>query len=575
MVLAPLVALLLLTGPGVQEGTPVDLPSDQGLDPALVKELGRFEPSQDGWNSEVLAGRVGELGRALGVWMLGQAEAPASLGDPLVCRLPEAALTWKQTGAFGFARLVLSADAAGQALALGQARDRFTGLLDSGFDLVFEEAKVIELQSAGEGVSALLSLAWVNRSRTIQAIAQVRLSLLGELDDLSVLGLDLQELQLARRAGGVPLMGDLGVNWIADHGAREQLTHSLADLRATLDARLGVGLLGHHGLALGDLDRDGLEDIYVCQPGGLPNLLLMRDHKGEFQDRAAELGIDFCDPSRSALLLDLDGDGWQDLVLAAGAELYFFWRQPGGTFVLKSRASAGYLTSLAAADFDGDQDLDIFACGYLSPYQGQQVPQPYHDAKNGAANFLFSNLGGFEFEDVTQSVGLAADNQRFTFCASFWDFDEDGDQDILVVNDFGANQLWRNDRGHFVDVAKAQGVEDVAAGMGCSLGDVNGDGHEDLFVSNMFSAAGRRIAAQEKFRQGADAAERRVFLRHAQGNSLFLGQGGAPLIEVPGAGGAQMGRWAWGGIFCDLDLDGRRDLYVPAGFVTGQRPDDL
>lgn len=575
MALAPVVALLLLTGPGVQEGTPMDLPSDQGLDPALVDELGRFEPSRDGWNSEVLAGRVLKLGRAAGVWMLGQAEAPANLRDPLVCRLPGSDLTWNKTGAFEFARLLLPADATGQVHALDQARDRFTGLLNRGPNLVFEGAKVIDIQLAGEDVSALLSLAWVNRSRTLQAIARIRLSLIGEPDDLSVLEIDLQELQFARRAGGVPLMADLGVNWIADQNARDQLTHSLADLRTTLDARLGVGLLGHHGLALGDLDRDGLEDIYVCQPGGLPNLLLMRDHKGEFQDRAAELGVDFCDPSRSALLLDFDGDGWQDLVLAAGAELHFFWRQPGGTFVLKSRASAGYLTSLAAADFDGDQDLDIFACGYLSPYQGQQVPLPYHDAKNGAANFLFSNQGDFEFEDVTQSVGLAADNQRFTFSASFWDFDEDGDQDILAVNDFGANQLWRNDGGRFVDVARAQGVEDVAAGMGCSLGDVNGDGHEDLFVSNMFSAAGRRIASQEKFRQGADAAERQVFLRHAQGNSLFLGQGGGPLIEVSGAGGAQMGRWAWGGIFCDFDLDGRRDLYVPAGFVTGQRPDDL
>lgn len=575
MVPAPLVALLLLTGPGVQDGTPLDLPSDQGLDPALVNELGRFEPSQDGWSSEVLAGSVGELGRAVGIWMVGQAEAPANLRAPLICSLPGAEMIWKQTGAFGFARLLLPADATGQALQLGRARDGFKGLLDRGSNLVFEGAKVIEIQTTGEGVSALLSLAWVNRSRTLQAIARVRLSLVGEPDNLSVLGIDLQELQFARHAGGVPMMADLGVNWIGDQEVREQLAYSLADLRTTLDARLGVGLLGHHGLALGDLDRDGLEDIYVCQPGGLPNLLLMRDQNGEFQDRAADLGIDFCDPSRSALLLDLDGDGWQDLVLAAGAELYFFWRRPGGAFVLKSRASAGYLTSLAAADFDGDQDLDIFACGYLSPYQGQQVPLPYHDAKNGAANFLFSNQGGFEFEDVTQSVGLAADNQRFTFSASFWDFDEDGDQDILAVNDFGANQLWRNDGGRFVDVAGALGVEDVAAGMGCSLGDVNGDGHEDLFVSNMFSAAGKRIAAQEKFRQGSDSAERQVFLRHAQGNSLFLGQGGAPLIEVPGAGGAQMGRWAWGGVFCDLDLDGRRDLYVPAGFVTGQRPDDL
>ena len=172
----------------------------------------------------------------------------------------------------------------------------------------------------------------------------------------------------------------------------------------------------------------------------------------------------------------------------------------------------------------------MFACGYLSPYEGQQVPLPYEDARNGAANFLFANDGGFIFRDVTKGVGLALDNQRFTFAASFWDYDEDGDQDLLVVNDFGANQLWRNDGGRFVEVAEALGVQDISAGMGCSLGDVNGDGHEDLFVSNMFSSAGRRVAAQEQFRQGVPNLDRQVFLRHAQGNSLFLGQAGAPFV---------------------------------------------
>ena len=575
MSLALLFALLtLLPAPRQEDGTVQNLPIDQGLEPSLAREIGRLQPTQDGWTSEVLAARLGRLAEALGPWMLGTGEAPPELAQTLSCRFPDEDPTWTETGAFALATLSPKDSQDRQELPLAEAQERLGELLRPGA-LTLQAVKVVELSSPGESGSALLRLEWVHAQRTAQAIAQVRLTLTGDGQAMGVTGIEVLELHLARRLGQGPLMEDLGVDWIHDLATRDQLGRSLGELRQSLDSRLGLGLLGHHGLALGDVDRDGLEDIYVCQPGGMPNLLLMRDGEGHFHDRAQEMGVDFCDPSRSALLLDFDGDGWQDLVLAAGAELLFFKREPRGPFTLKLRAGAGHLTSLAAADFDGDGDLDVFACGYLSPYEGQQVPLPYEDARNGAANFLFANQGSFVFRDVTEGVGLALDNQRFTFAASFWDYDEDGDQDLLVVNDFGANQLWRNDGGRFVEVAEALGVQDIAAGMGCSLGDVNGDGHEDLFVSNMFSSAGRRVVAQEQFRQGVPNLDRQVFLRHAQGNSLFLGQAGAPFVEVPGAGGAQMGRWAWGGILCDLDLDGKRDLYVPAGFVTGPQPDDL
>lgn len=558
-----------------QGGTALDLGPTRGGDGELAKELERLGPSRDGWESEVLAARVGILGEAMGEWILGGGESPAEFRPSISCSLPKGLGPWTPAGVFELARAQPNESLGPEPLSGSMLRERLGRLFLAVPDLQFGHVKVTGIHSSQAGAWAQLRFDWVNPQGTGQAICEMRIFLGLESDEIQVAGVEVISLDLARRGGDGPLMVDIGVAWIADGAVREQLGLSMADLRRGLDSRLGVGLLGHHGLALGDIDRDGLEDIYVCQPGGMPNLLLMRDAKGQFHDRAKEYGLDFCDPSRSALLLDFDGDGWQDLVLAAGAELLFFQRQPGAAFVLKTRASAGHLTSIVAGDWDGDQDLDIFACGYLSPYEGSQVPLPYENATNGAANFLFSNQGDFKFLDVTDRVGLSKDNRRFTFAASFWDYDEDGDQDLLVVNDFGANQLWRNDGGRFVDVAEALGVADVAAGMGCALGDVNGDGHEDIFISNMFSAAGNRIAGQDQFRPGKEPLEESLFKRHAQGNSLFLGQGASPMIEVPGAGGAQMGRWAWGGIFCDFDLDGTQDIYVPAGFVTGQRDDDL
>ncbi len=83
--------------------------------------------------------------------------------------------------------------------------------------------------------------------------------------------------------------------------------------------------------------------------------------------------------------------------------------------------------------------------------------------------------------------------------ASWEDYDQDGDLDLYVANDFGRNNLYRNDDGQFVDVAAEAGVEDISAGMSVSWGDYNNDGQADLYVGNMFSSAGNRVTYQRQF----------------------------------------------------------------------------
>ena len=101
--------------------------------------------------------------------------------------------------------------------------------------------------------------------------------------------------------------------------------------------------------------------------------------------------------------------------------------------------------------------------------------------------------------DVTQETGLNQNNSRYTLSASWNDFDLDGDQDLYVANDFGRNNLYRNDEGKFIDIAAEAGVEDLSAGMGVCWGDYNQDGLMDLYVSNMFSSAGNRVATSVSF----------------------------------------------------------------------------
>jgi len=106
-------------------------------------------------------------------------------------------------------------------------------------------------------------------------------------------------------------------------------------------------------------------------------------------------------------------------------------------------------------------------------------------------------------------------------------------------------------------------------------GDFNRDGHMDLHVSNMFSAAGNRVAYQRQFRDGDDADTLAGLRRHARGNSLFQNNGDGTFTDVSVNAGVTMGRWAWGAQFADLNNDGWQDLFVVNGYITGESKDDL
>ncbi len=97
----------------------------------------------------------------------------------------------------------------------------------------------------------------------------------------------------------------------------------------------------------------------------------------------------------------------------------------------------------------------------------------------------------------------------------------------------------------------------------------------DLYVSNMFSSAGNRIAFQRRFKQEANQATRTTIQRHARGNSLFENVEGKSFQDVSLRAGVTMGRWAWGSLAADLNNDGWQDLLVANGFVTGDDSGDL
>jgi hypothetical protein len=241
------------------------------------------------------------------------------------------------------------------------------------------------------------------------------------------------------------------------------------------------------------------------------------------------------------------------------------------------------MQSLSAADYDNDGDLDIYICLNFPKVSAERLASPnqfaYHDANDGAANRLFRNdvAAGvkWKFVDVTQSVGLDAANRRHSLASAWEDYDNDGDVDLYVANDYGRNCLYRNDGDTFVDVAAAAGVVDFGSGMSVSWSDYNRDGRMDLYVGNMFSSAGSRITPQPAFRPGIDDATRRVLRRFAKGNTLFQNVGDGKFRDVGAGAAVEIARWAWSSVFLDLNNSGWEDVFVANGYITTEDPGDL
>ncbi len=364
----------------------------------------------------------------------------------------------------------------------------------------------------------------------------------------------------------------------------KQVLPGVDQWRSSTDAALGIDVYGHNGVSLGDIDGDGDADLYVSQPSGLPNRMYRNDGDLRFTDITEATGTGALDGTSMSLIADVDNDGDADLVLIGALRPLLLvnvgdgrFAPAAGAFRLAGRP-AGQLTSAAMADYDRDGDLDLYVCAYR--HQGAAnasgPPTPYHDANNGPRNLLFSNDGNGLFDDVTRASGLDSGNSRFSFAASWGDFDSDGWPDIYVANDFGRNNLYRNNgNGTFSDIAPVAGVEDIGAGMSVAWLDHDLDGRLDLYVGNMWSSAGQRVTGEEAFRPLAGMDSIADYRRHAKGNTLFRGVEGGTFEDVSVPSGTAAGRWAWSSDAIDLNSDGFDDLYVANGYVTNTDTKDL
>ncbi|MGP0071865.1 MAG: FG-GAP-like repeat-containing protein [Bryobacteraceae bacterium] len=394
-----------------------------------------------------------------------------------------------------------------------------------------------------------------------------------------------QSTEETRARSAKPWFEDIAPNAFAHASSyHDQMLRGVDDWRTVLDGACGIDIYGHNGVSVGDIDGDGFDDLYVCQPAGLPNRLYRNRGDGTFEDITESSGVGLLENTACALFADFDNDGRQDLIVVRAAGPLLFLNQGAGRFRLKPNAfqfaspPQGTFTGAAAADYDRDGWLDIYFCLY-SYYQGAdqyKYPTPYYAAENGPPNFMLRNNRDGTFRDVTAQSGLNQNNTRYSFCCGWGDYNRDGWPDLYVVNDFGRKNLYRNNGdGTFTDVAKDAGVEDVGAGMSVCWFDGNNDGFEDLYVANMWTAAGERISTQNIFQPDAPAETRALYRKHAMGNSLLRNRGDGTFEDSTVSSGTGMGRWSWSSDAWDFDHDGFADLYITNGMVSGPIREDL
>ncbi|MBP34471.1 MAG: hypothetical protein CMP31_02280 [Roseibacillus sp.] len=342
----------------------------------------------------------------------------------------------------------------------------------------------------------------------------------------------------------------------------------------------------HTSVSVVDIDQDGWDDFYVTARWGR-NQLWRNRGDGTFTDIAPRVGLDIDGVCNCALFADFDNDGDQDAFIGRSLERGQYYLNEGGRFIESSNlidAPLPYWASaLSATDFNQDGLLDLYISTYRLPISKPMnilasrflEPLEREEFKNrrrrdhpvfrltGPPNVLLVNLGNGRFARVPEAGGT--DLWLSTFQSTWSDYDNDGDPDLFVANDYAPDYVFRNDGGTFVDATRELAGEELQGfGMGVSLGDYDNDGRQDPYFTYMYSKAGSRITGM------FEGLERRMYEGVAGNKLLRNTPDGFENVSGHGPGKMQVMRtgWSWGGQFSDFDNDGFLDLYVANGLYT-------
>ncbi len=307
------------------------------------------------------------------------------------------------------------------------------------------------------------------------------------------------------------------------------------------------------GATFVDIDNDGDLDLFVCNDGR-PNHLYVNNGKGKFEERAADVGLDFKGASVMAAMADFDRDGDLDVYLVTNR------MEPTGEVAPPQALPDGS----HAIPTESREFVDV-----IVPDDGR--PRIIRAAQ---LDILYRNDDG-KFTNVSEQAGI--DGPYWGLAATWWDFDRDGWLDIYVANDFySPDRLYRNNGdGTFTDVAPTALPHTPWYSMGADVADVNNDGWLDLFGSDM--------SGTSHYKQKASMGDMNTtgwFLTHPtprqyMRNTLYLNTGTERFMEVAYLAGVSDSDWTWSPKFADFDEDGWTDLYITNGMNRDWTNSDL
>ena len=357
------------------------------------------------------------------------------------------------------------------------------------------------------------------------------------------------------------------------------------------------------GVAVGDFDGDGYDDIFFCNQLG-KCALYRNKGDGTFEDVTEEAGVGLGDRiCVAATWADYDNDGLQDLFVTStrGGNVLFKNLGNGKFKDVTKEAGLTYVGHCQTAvffDYDNDGYLDLLVTNtarWTSDDYDQQG-RYYPGVKDlfGLArspkeyNVLYHNNRDGTFTNVTDKSGLKG--LGWGGDVAVFDFDEDGWMDLAVTNMFGRSQLYRNNRdGTFSDVSREALGRTSFGAVGCKAFDFNNDGRLDLFIVDMHSdmwvinADSQTLIIDEKRKYSSILGPLFEVRARAQelekdynnllqvrkdevvfGNTLFKNQGGGRFLEISDKAGMETW-WPWGIATGDFDNDGYEDAFIPSG----------
>jgi hypothetical protein len=271
------------------------------------------------------------------------------------------------------------------------------------------------------------------------------------------------------------------------------------------------------GVAFGDYDNDGDEDLYVSVRNGR-NKLFQNIDGSNFINVAELAGVDYEGSSRTSIWLDVNNDGLLDLYVSNFNEIdQLYINQGDGTFSEDTRLARiynpGRTFSVNAADVNQDGFIDIYVANFKEE------------------NKLFINNGDGTFSNKIDELGPKSTLNAMGVI--FFDYDKDNDSDLYLVHDGQPNILYKNTGGgRYVDVSELAGVNDDGFGMGVDVGDLNRDGWLDIYVTNLYE------------------------------NTLYLNNGDGTFSNLSEKAGVEDYGMGWGTNFLDFNNDGLQDIYV-------------